>query len=156
MRCNVAAIVTLLEKVEPDSSSCNASCNKNVAFIYFMVARHVTLQLRLRLVSKQKCEIINSCETSCTVHVTTPQDVGYSGISSNEINAVNVSHTLASCTSRIQSHFATFDSITRKPKNRKVIKLNKCFRITCFKALSHGAIFLATCNAILLLRGVNS
>ena len=120
MRCNVAAIVTLLEKVEPDSSSCNASCNKNVAFIYFMVARHVTLQLRLRLVSKQKCEI-QSCVTSCTVTLTARYDVKYSGISLNEMN---VSHTLASCTSRIQSHFATFDSITRKPKNRKVIKLN--------------------------------
>ena len=30
-----------------------------------------------------------------------------------------VAHTLASCTSRIQSHFAIFDSIIRMPKKIK-------------------------------------
>ena len=40
-----------LRKVEPDSTSCNASCNKNVARLYDCEACY-TLQFRLGLVSQ--------------------------------------------------------------------------------------------------------
>ena len=51
-----------------------------------------------------------------------------------------------------------------KLASRKTISIiearNHCLFLKCYlnspvKALSHGAIFLATCNAILLLRDVN-
>ena len=56
MCCSIAAFV-VKSTVDPDSTTCNASCSKNVASLYDCAAFY-TLQFSSRLVSKQKCETI--------------------------------------------------------------------------------------------------
>ena len=54
-KCN-AALRQSLRKSEPDSTSCNASCNKNVVARLYDYEACYTLHLRLQLVSQQNCE----------------------------------------------------------------------------------------------------
>ena len=61
---SVAALPQSLRKVELDSTSCNACCNKNVARLDDCGICY-TVQFLVQLVSQQNCE--TSCTKNCTV-----------------------------------------------------------------------------------------